>query len=208
MKLAASFLGVKNPVKVIKELNDSKIDFFHYDIMDGIFVKNKTRDFKEDLVLKKIMKKPFDVHLMVKDVRNYVDLYKTLNPLWITFHLEIGETKELINYVKNQNIEVGLSLNPNTSIEKLIPFLKEIDVVLVMSVEAGLGGQKFLNKVIDRIAYLHNYRKNHGLSFLIQVDGGINNKTIKKCQLADIAVVGSYITSSSNYNEQITFLRK
>ncbi len=207
MKISASFLQADQPAKTVLELNQTKIDFFHFDIMDGQFVANQTRDFKVDQDLALLMEKPFDVHLMVEDVIKYVDLYKNLNPQWITFHLEVGDTKKLIEYIKKQGIEVGLSLRPDTSIAKLIPYLELIDVVLVMSVEPGQGGQKFLVETKNRIEYLNHYRQNNRLSYLIQVDGGINNQTITECQNADIVVVGSYLTEGINLKRRVNNLQ-
>ncbi len=209
MKIAVSFLEIKkNLIENIKKLNNAKISTFHFDIMDGCFVLNKTRDFEEDKQLAQIMAKPFDVHLMVKDVKKYVDWYAKLNPEWITFHLEIGNTKELIKYIKRKKLDVGISIKPDTSIEKIIPYLDEIDVVLLMSVPPGKGGQKFLKKTTARIEYLYKYRQQKNLSFLIQVDGGINDKTIKEVSKADVVVVGSYITKCKEYDNQVENLIK
>ncbi len=207
MKISVSFLSIEESLipKLVK-LNKTSADFFHFDIMDGDFVENKTRNFAIDTIISKVLKKPYDVHLMVKDVKKYVDDYSKLKPTHITFHLEVGNTKELIEYVKEKNIEVGISLKPATPIKDLLPYLKDIDVVLVMSVEPGKGGQEFLEEAVTRIDYLEKYRHEHNLAFMIQVDGGINDETIKKCQNADIAVVGSYIVNSENYEEQISKL--
>ncbi len=209
MQIAVSFLGIeKDLVKNLQLLNKTDVDYFHYDIMDGKFVENKTGLFKQDLAISKTLKKSFDVHLMVDDVKKYVDQYMLLKPEWITFHLEIGDTDNLIKYIKDKKIDVGISIKPNTAIDKLLPFLAKVDVVLIMSVEPGAGGQRFLKKAIDRINYLYKYRQEHNLKYIIQVDGGINDKTIKMVRTADVVVVGSFITNSNDYQKKLDLLRE
>lgn len=208
MKIAVSFLGIKNNLTTnIKKLNQLDFDYFHFDIMDGNFVKNKSRTFLEDQEIAKLMKKKFDIHLMVSDVKAYIDQYQKLKPMWLTFHVEVRDVDYLIDYLKSKNIKVGLSLKPKTKIEKLIPYLDRIDQVLIMSVEPGYGGQLFLKSAIKKIDYLYEYRQKHNLKYLIQVDGGINDKTIAYCKNADIAVVGSFITNK-NYQQQIELLKE
>ena len=112
----------------------------------------------------------------------------------------------MINYIKNLGIKVGLSIKPNTPIESIIPYLKDIDLVLIMSVEPGMGGQQFITNSIDRINYLKEYRSINNLDYVIEVDGGINDETIKLVN-SDISVVGSFITKSDNYQEQVNKLK-
>lgn len=207
MKISASFLSIQEPIKEnINKLTKTAIDYLHLDIMDGIFVKNKTWDMDE---IKDIINdnKPFDIHLMVKDVYAYIDAFKLLKPAFLTFHYEIEhDIMEVIRYVKNLGISVGLSIKPNTDIQEIIPFLPFIDLVLVMSVEPGEGGQSFLEQSVNKIEKLADYRDSHQLAFQIEVDGGINQDTITKIKQADIAVVGSYITNG-NYEERIATLK-
>ena len=205
MKISASFLQIQNDKEKIEELNDLS-DYMHYDIMDGYFTCNQTLDF-ETLKQNTInITKPKDVHLMVKDIYNYIDMYSTLNPEFITFHYEINDTDKIIDYIKEKNIKVGISINPDTDVTKLIPYLEKIDLVLVMSVIPGKGGQTFID-ISDKINYLDSYRKENNLNYLIEVDGGINKDTINKISKSDIIVVGSYITSSDDYNNKIEELR-
>lgn len=200
MKIAGSFLKVQNDIKKIKEL-EKNTDQIHFDIMDGIFTENKTN-------IKDIqIKKDIDIHLMVLDIKSYVDKVLKYNPKYITFHLEatdniIGN----INYIKEKNIKVGLAINPETDIEKIYKYLDKIDLVLLMSVPPGKGGQKFTD-ISNKLNKLYNYRKENNLSFIIEVDGGINNETIKKVEKADVVVCGSYITDSTNYENQVKQLK-
>lgn len=209
MKISASILSIKEDIKEkVKEIDNLDIDYIHLDIMDGKFVVNKTKEFKsihENVV---DMKKPLDVHLMVKDVKSYIDKYALLNPEIITFHIEaVDNPKEIIDYIKSKNIKVGMSVKPNTDIEDLGPYLKQIDLVLVMSVEPGKGGQEFIDDMEAKIDELRLLKNAYNYSYLIEVDGGINDKTIYKCINADIVVVGSYITNSDNYLKRLNTLK-
>ncbi len=203
MKIAASFLSIKDNInEKVKELDNSNIDYLHVDIMDGKFVSNKTWDIDAVSKILEGTKKPKDVHLMVSDVYRYIDSFMVLNPYFITVHLEaIQSPLEVINYIKSKNVKVGLSIKPSTDIDSLIPYFEYLDLVLVMSVEPGLGGQKFIEQSVNKIKKLKTLQEKY--NFLIEVDGGINDETIKYCKGADIVVIGSFITNSNNYNEQI-----
>ena len=197
MKISASFLTIDN-IDNVNKLVDCDIDYLHLDIMDGIFVNNKNE------AINITNKKPLDVHLMVNDVYKYIDIYKKLNPLFITFHYEaVTDILEVVNYIKKFNIKVGLSIKPSTKVEEIIPYLPYLDLVLVMSVEPGQGGQSFIMDTVDKIKKLKELKGN----YLIEVDGGINDNTINLVSDADIIVVGSYITSG-DYEERIKNLKE
>ena len=202
--LSVSILGIKEKIKKnIKKLDDLNIDYFHIDIMDGIFVENITWKFKE---VKKILKHRTtkkDVHLMVKDVKTYIDEYIKIKPDIITFHYEATDNHiELIKYIQKNNIKAGISIKPNTEVDKIKDLLNIVDLVLVMSVEPGKGGQKYIENSTNKINELYNIRKENNYNYLIEVDGGINNETKEYAKNADILVVGSYITNN-NYEEKI-----
>ena len=197
MKISASFLTIGN-IENVNKLVNCDIDYLHLDMMDGIFVNNKNE------VINITNKKPLDVHLMVNDVYKYIDKYKNLNPSFITFHYEVdADILDVINYIKKFNIKVGLSIKPSTKVEEIIPYLPYLDLVLVMSVEPGQGGQVFIMDTVDKIKRLKELKGN----YLIEVDGGINDSTIDLVKDADIVVVGSYITSG-NYEERIKSLKE
>lgn len=202
--ISASFLSIKDNIKEnIKKLDNTSIDMLHVDIMDGIFVPNKTWNIDEVNELLLDTKNKKDIHLMVNDVKKYIDDFKILKPEYITFHYEATDNIfDTIRYIKSLNIKVGLSIKPNTNIEDIKPYLEYLDLVLVMSVEPGKGGQKFIESSIDKIDYLYNERINNNYHYLIEVDGGINDITSKKCSKVDILVIGSFITNG-NYQEQI-----
>jgi ribulose-phosphate 3-epimerase len=206
MKISASFLSIKNDLQnnIIK-LDNTNIDYIHLDIMDNLFVPNKTKDINFVTQLLKDTKKPLDVHLMVSDIFKYIDDYKTLNPEFITFHIEAYHNpKEVIEYIKKNNIKVGISLKPGTQVTEIIKYLDIIDLVLIMSVEPGFGGQEFIVETSNKIKQIKQINPN----ITVSIDGGINDITVDHCQDADIIVVGSYITNSDNYQEQINKLKK
>lgn len=203
MMISTSILSIKDNIKDnVLKLNNTDTTYIHLDIMDGLFVPNKTWEYNE---LKDILNdntKPLDVHLMVSDVIKYIDEYCNLNPEYITFHLEaVNNVKEVIDYIHSKNIKVGISIKPNTDIQDLIPYLSDIDMVLLMSVEPGMGGQSFIDSSYERLNKLNELKSKY--KFLIEIDGGINESNIDTLNGVDIAVVGSYITSSDNYQEQI-----
>ena len=210
MQISTSILSIKeNKNKKILELNNLDTDYIHLDIMDGKFVKNKTRSFDEIYEDIKNTTKKVDVHLMVKDVKKYVDKYLLINPDIITFHLEaIDNIDEMIDYIKEHNTKVGLAIKPNTSIEDLSFYLNKVDLILVMTVEPGQGGQEFIKEMEEKVDELRLLKDAYKYDYLIEVDGGINNKTILNVLNSDILVVGSYITSSNDYKKQIDTLRE
>ena len=187
----------------------------HIDIMDGIFVPNMT--FKPDVVesLKKGVPGMFrDVHLMVVDVAKEILEFALAGAESITFHLEACKDEdEVLSYIKaihNLGLKAGLSLKPNTKAEALLPYLKDIDLVLVMSVEPGFGGQKFMESSLPKIAFFDRYRKYNKLNYQIEVDGGINQETGEKCakEGVDILVAGSYLYGKEDANSRIKELLK
>ena len=202
--ISASFLSIKDNIKEnINKLDQTSIDMLHVDIMDGKFVSNSTWGIDEVKYLLSDTKKSKDVHLMVNDVLKDIDDFKVLNPEYITFHYEaVNNHIDIINYIKSLNIKVGLSIKPNTSVDSILPYLDYLDLVLVMSVEPGRGGQSFIESSINKINYLYELRKKNNYHYTIEVDGGINDVTCEYCKNADILVIGSFITNG-NYQEQI-----
>ncbi len=206
MKIAASILSVRENLEAsILKLGRGSTDYIHLDVVDGRFASNK----KEYENVKEILlqaKKPLDVHLMVNDIAYYISIYKEFSPIYMTFHLEVADNPLLfIEQIKSYS-KVGISIKPHTEVTAIFPYLDKIDLVLLMSVEPGFGGQSFID-VTDKIEVLKKYRKDHHLSFLIEVDGGINKDTINKVKDADIVVVGSYITNAEDYEKQIRNLK-
>lgn len=206
LKICASYLKSKYDLSTtIDKLNNSLCDYIHIDVMDGEFVNNKTYDINTIINSFRMNNKPLDVHLMVKNVKKYIIEYADLLPEYITFHLEIDEDiNEIIDIIHSYNIKCGISIKPNTDINKLKPYLDKIDLILIMSVEPGKGGQTFIPSTIDKLKKLRKINK----KILISVDGGINNETIKDIKkYIDMAVSGSYICMKEDYNKQIINLK-
>lgn len=208
MKVSASFLSSKNPVVDLVKLNDTDVDYIHVDIMDGKFVPNKTMPYSELKHIYKYTSKRLDVHLMVEDPKKYIPLYAELNTEYITFHVEIDEDiMECLEMIKKYSIKAGLSIKPNTKVSELIPYLPYIDMILVMSVEPGAGGQAFIETSEDKIKEVRSLLNSYNIPAVINVDGGINNETVDKCRECDIVTAGSYIVKSDNFQEKISSLR-
>ena len=203
--LAADFskLGTE-----VKKLTRAGSDMLHLDIMDGHFVPNLT--FGPDVVraVRSHSDIPFDVHLMVAHPNQFVEAFCQAGADWITFHVEADTNiAETISLIRKQRRRVGLSLRPGTNVSRLIPFLPMIDLVLVMSVEPGFGGQTFQKQALEKIAALKELIGKK--SVRISVDGGINNVTAPACRLAgaDILVAGTAILKQKNYAQAIERLR-
>ena len=208
MKIAASFLDIKEPkIDELRFLDSLDIDYIHLDVMDGIFVENKTYTYEEFYDITRLTTKPKDVHLMVSDVKKYIDEFSKMKPDFMTFHYEtVSEVGSVINYIKELGIGVGMSIKPSTDVSEIAKYLPYLDLVLVMSVEPGRGGQTFIEESVKKIEQLYTLRESEKYNYQIEVDGGINNETIKKCNKADICVVGSYITKQ-DYKEALRKLR-
>lgn len=206
MKVSVSVLSVYDRlINAVGNVNKSNADFLHVDVMDGKFVDNIKFPIEVVKDIKQISKKPLDVHLMVEDY-DLIKEYAKLMPEYLTFHVEIINDFTLIDYVKKLGIKVGLAINPNTDVSKLLPYVDDIDLVLFMSVEPGQGGQEFDESVIKKIEY---FKENINSDVIISIDGGVNSKTVELCKYAgcDMVVSGSYVTSSDNYDEKIGKLR-
>ena len=205
IKISTSILSSKDRINSIQKLNNTNTDYLHIDTMDGIFVPNTQMSIKEIIDLEKYSKKPLDIHLMVENPENYIKHLENKNIEYITIHIEINKNIDsLINKIKSLGYKVGLSIKPNTNIKEIIPYLDRINLILIMSVEPGFGGQKFIPSSLDKAKELRDINKN----ITIEIDGGINDTNIEEIkQYVDIAVVGSYITNSNDYNQAINNLK-
>ena len=198
--LSADFSQLGNE---IKRLEDGGADMIHVDVMDGHFVPNLTIGPPVIKALRNYTKLPFDVHLMITPVHKYIKNYAEAGADIITIHPEATDNlKQSIDNIKNLGKKVGISLNPNTKINIIKEFLNEINLVLIMSVHPGFGGQKFIPEVLQKIKELKMIKDEQNLNFDIEVDGGINfdnNKLVIEAG-ANILVSGTTIFKNNNGN--------
>jgi len=177
----------------------SKAEYIHVDVMDGHFVPNITIGPVVLASMKKFKKQVYDVHLMISDPDKYAIEFAKAGADIITFHYEAlnndSERFALIQKIKDMNVKVGMSIKPGTPYQVLENYLDQLDLILIMSVEPGFGGQKFMPNSLEKIAYLSEMKKKHHYSYLIEVDGGINNETIHDVKDAgvEVCVAGSFI---------------
>ncbi|MDD6271998.1 MAG: ribulose-phosphate 3-epimerase [bacterium] len=197
MKVSVSILSSSIKASdITKKLDMSLADYIHLDIMDGKFVENKTWTFSEVKKIISYSNLPLDVHLMVKDPLKYLEDYALLNTSYFTFHYEaVSDISKTINKIKDYGLKVGVSICPDTSIDVLFPYLKDIDQVLVMSVVPGKSGQSFIDSSLSKIRDLKAEIEKNNYKTIISVDGGINNETGVLCKEsgADMLVSASYI---------------
>ena len=211
MKIAVSYLKSKEDLEsTIKGIDASSADYIHVDLMDGVFVENKNDDLSMHVNALKNASKKLDVHLMMQGqaLLRGIETMSLLNPEYITIHSEIEDVEKYIEQIKKKNIKVGLAINPDTYIIKLRPYLREIDKIIVMSVYPGKGGQSFLEKAITKLAVIKEIIDDNKYNIDLEVDGGINEETIKQVQpYIDTAVSGSYICMSEDMEKQINKLK-
>ena len=208
MKVSASFLSSKNIPQDLIKLNETDVDYIHLDIMDGKFVPNKSLPFSEMKHIHEFTSKRLDVHLMVENPSKYIPLYSELNTEYITIHEEIDEDIiEDLNMIKKYSIKCGMAIKPNTKVSRLVPYLPYLDLILIMSVEPGAGGQEFIKESEDKLKEVRDLLSSYKMTPIVSVDGGVNDKTITLCSDANMVVSGSYITNSNNFQEKISSLR-
>jgi ribulose-phosphate 3-epimerase len=196
---------------VLEELKNAKVEYLHVDVMDGKFVPATSFPMEEVSALRKLTPLPMDVHLMVMHPENYYETLKKIGCKIVTLHVEIHQNIAChLAKIHELGLLAGVAINPETNLAEMYPYLKYADLILVMSVHPGKGGQTFISSSLDKIKELDNQRKKYHYSYLIEVDGGINPTNIRNCKMAgcDIFVSGSSIVCSNNISDVIQKLRE
>ncbi len=205
--LSADFANLEQDIKMI---NNSDADWFHIDVMDGLFVPNISFGFPVIKAIKKHAKKPLDVHLMIVDPDRYLEEFKNVGADIITIHYEaVTHLHRSIQKIKSLNVKAGVVLNPHTNVILLEDIISELDLVLIMSVNPGYGGQKFIENTYSKISKLKNLIKQKNSNALIEVDGGIGISNINKLVEAgaDVLVAGNAVFGATNPIDTIKQLK-
>lgn len=204
--LSADFANLERDIKLVE---NNGADWVHVDVMDGHFVPNITIGIPVVKSIKKITKLPLDVHLMIENPEKYITDFANAGADILTFHYEAVKKeniKPLISKIKELGVKAGLSIKPQTAPTEILEYLKDLDLILVMTVEPGFGGQKFMNDCAEKIKIIKQHAPEN---LFIQVDGGINKETGKICTEfgANSLVAGSYVYKAENIKEAISSLK-
>lgn len=207
-QISVSFLSSKDEQEDIIKLNTTSADFIHVDVMDGRFVRKRYKPYKMLYKMSNSVTKRLDVHLMVKKPEKLINKFVNLNTEYITIHAEIDKVDKYLKLIKEYGIKCGLAINPDTDVSVLIPYLSIIDMVLIMSVYPGKGGQEFIDDTTKKILRVKKLLVSKKVKVKISVDGGVNDEVAKRLDFADIIVSGSYVTNSPDFESSITKLRE
>lgn len=206
--LSADFMNLSED---IKKIENSEADMLHFDVMDGVFVNNISFGFPILETVNKNTDMHLDVHLMITDPLKYIEECGRCGADTVTFHIESKSNPyKTIEAIKKIGAKVGVSIKPGTPFEEVIPFMDKIDMLLIMTVEPGFGGQSFMENQLEKISAARDYINKNNLSVDIQVDGGLNGETVKLASEAgaNIIVAGSYLFKSENMAESVEILKK
>ena len=202
--LTIDFLNTNAKLNELEGLN-----YIHMDVMGGHFVPNISFGPAVIKAISKERKEIIDTHLMISNPIDYIEEFVKAGSHYITFHVEANsDVIQTINKIKSYGVKAGISIKPKTSVEEIKEFLPLVDMVLVMSVEPGFGGQKFMESAVDKVKLLKELKEENGYSYLINIDGGINDVTAPKIsKYVDLAVSGSYVVNNSNPKEALLKLK-
>lgn len=202
--LTANFTNLEQEIKSIQTA-----DYIHLDIMDGHFVPNISFGPAISKQIEAVTHLPIDVHLMVTDPLKWIPQFVFSQTKYITIHIESNHVQESVLTIQKEHVGVGIAIKPKTPVRAIIPYLNDVSLILVMTVEPGFGGQSFMGDMMDKVRELVKLRKENGLNFVIEIDGGVNDETAKiaKESGVDIVVAGSYLFNMEDRAKGIEVLK-
>lgn len=203
--LSADFAKLGEEIQAVEKAG---ADWIHVDVMDGHFVPNLTLGAPIVKCLRPVTNKPLDVHLMIEEPHRYIEDFAQAGADYLTIHVESkSDIKDTLTAIRSMGVKPGITLRPATPLAEIEPYLEMVDLVLIMTVNPGFGGQSFMQDQVEKISTLKKKFSTWDSAPLIEVDGGVNDQTVQYLLDADVLVAGSYVFKAENYAEKINFLK-